>query len=203
VPIVTVAVMALFYVLIPGALVLFYRSRHVTLTCQARDPVERWTDRCPLPVLGAVLQLAYSAFVLLMLLPQFGRAFFFFGVVITGIPAQGIWASSAAFLAWAAVGFYRLDRRAWRAYVSFVVLFGASAPVSFARLDLLDYYRAAGLPEAQLAQIRSSPLMQGGHLLWLALLSCAALVGYLFYIRRFFSGNPAPVARTNSPPAGA
>ena len=35
------------YIVIPGVAVLFYRSPHVKHTCEVRDPVERWTDRCP------------------------------------------------------------------------------------------------------------------------------------------------------------
>ena len=44
--------MGFVFVLLPIAWVLFYRSRHVQATCEARDPVARWTDACPLPVLA-------------------------------------------------------------------------------------------------------------------------------------------------------
>lgn len=40
------------YLMLPGAFVLFYRSPHVKATCEHRNPMECWTDRCPLPVLG-------------------------------------------------------------------------------------------------------------------------------------------------------
>src|SRR5208282_5179824 len=51
---------ALFYVVLPLVLILFYRSRDVRETCNRRDPVERWTDRTPLPIIGASLLLAYG-----------------------------------------------------------------------------------------------------------------------------------------------
>ncbi len=44
-----------FFVLVPAVWMFFYQSRHVKATCEARDPVTRWTDACPLPVLGFCL----------------------------------------------------------------------------------------------------------------------------------------------------
>ena len=41
------------FVLVPAVWVFFYKSRHVKATCEARDPVTRWTDACPLPVFTA------------------------------------------------------------------------------------------------------------------------------------------------------
>ena len=38
---------------VPIAFIVFYSRSDVELTCRYRDPVERWTDRAPLPVLGA------------------------------------------------------------------------------------------------------------------------------------------------------
>jgi hypothetical protein len=46
---------------ITGLFLLFYRSNDVEQTCKHRDPVERWTDRQPLPVLAAVLLAAWGA----------------------------------------------------------------------------------------------------------------------------------------------
>ncbi len=39
-------------VLLPTVWVCFYQSKNVKATCEARDPVTRWTDHCPLPVLA-------------------------------------------------------------------------------------------------------------------------------------------------------
>jgi hypothetical protein len=47
-----IAFMAVIYVIIPGIFVLFYKGKHVKATCEYRDPKIRWTDKCPLPVLG-------------------------------------------------------------------------------------------------------------------------------------------------------
>jgi hypothetical protein len=42
-------IMGVIFLVLPGIWALFYRSPHVKATCEARDPVERWTDRCPAP----------------------------------------------------------------------------------------------------------------------------------------------------------
>src|ERR1017187_4823253 len=43
------------FVVVPAVWTFFYNSRHVKATCEARDPVTRWTDACPLPVLPLCL----------------------------------------------------------------------------------------------------------------------------------------------------
>jgi hypothetical protein len=43
------------FLILPAIWTFFYHSRHVKATCEARDPVTRWTDACPLPVLGFCL----------------------------------------------------------------------------------------------------------------------------------------------------
>ncbi len=52
--------LVIFFVL-PLIWVLFYQGKHVRATCEARDSVVRWTDRCPLPVLAISLWLAFGA----------------------------------------------------------------------------------------------------------------------------------------------
>lgn len=55
------------YVVLPGVWFLFYRSPHVKATCEAHDPVPRWTDACPLPVLTVSLWLALGVPMLLLM----------------------------------------------------------------------------------------------------------------------------------------
>lgn len=46
-----IAFMALILIVIPGAFILLYSSRHVKATCEQRDPQVRWTDKAPLSVI--------------------------------------------------------------------------------------------------------------------------------------------------------
>jgi len=109
--IVTIATTFVIYIVIPGVAVLFYRSPHVRQTCEARDPVVRWTDRCPLPVLALCLLKIFGAAMLLLILPTYGRVFPLAGVVLQGWPARMLWLAVIAFMVYAARGFYRLDLR--------------------------------------------------------------------------------------------
>lgn len=52
-------------VVVPIAFVVFYSREDVAATCRDRDPAEPWTDRTPLPVLGASLVFFVGALYLL------------------------------------------------------------------------------------------------------------------------------------------
>ena len=183
--IVAVISIIVIYILIPGALVLFYRSANVKLTCEHRDAVPRWTDHCPLPVLAMCILQAFGAGYM-VLMPRFGGTIPLAGFLVTGWPARVAWVGFAVLSAYGARGFYRLDPRAWLIYSVAIGLFGISSLATFVRIDLLDYYRAVGLPEWQIKQLATSPLVQGHFIIWLSFLSLAIFGGYLLFLRRYF-----------------
>ncbi len=78
---------AIIYLVIPGVFVLFYRSDSVRRTLEFYDPRFRWTDRCPLPVLGMSIACAMFALGSLVAI-AYGIAPVF-GVVLTGAAAMG------------------------------------------------------------------------------------------------------------------
>lgn len=176
----------IFYVLIPGAAVLFYRSRHVKATCEARHPISSWTDRCPLPVLALSLLQAFGALSLLGTLPHYGRAFPLFGLVVTGIAARLIYLGLAALAAWLAWGFYRLQRGAWATFIALTLLSGINSLVMFSGHHLMALYEAQGLPEAQLQQIKLLPLTNSVFMTIFTVFSTLAVLGYLWWLRKFF-----------------
>jgi hypothetical protein len=175
------------YLVIPGVAVLFYRSPHVRQTCEARDPTVRWTDRCPLPVLALCLMKIFGAAMLLLILPVYGRVFPLAGYMILGWPARGLWLAVIAFMVYAARGFYRLDQRVWWIYTVGALALWSSSLVTFQRVGLVDFYRRMGLPERQLELMAQNPLLLNGSILWLSLLSMMVFLGYLLYVRRYFS----------------
>jgi len=184
---VTIATTFVIYIVIPGVAVLFYRSPHVRQTCEARDPVVRWTDRCPLPVLALCLLKIFGAAMLLLILPTYGRVFPLAGVVLQGWPSRVLWLAVTAFMLYAARGFYRLDLRVWWIYTVGALVLWASSLVTFQRVGLVDFYRQMGLPERQLELLARNPMLVNGSILWLSLLSMVLFLGYLLYVRRFFS----------------
>jgi hypothetical protein len=76
--------LGVFFVVLPAAFVFFYRSPHVKATCETRDPVRRWTDACPLPVLGVSCLLWLGAAMLLSWPIAYRGMMPFFGVLLTG-----------------------------------------------------------------------------------------------------------------------
>ena len=178
--------MAFPFVVVPAALVLFYRSRHVRATCEASDPRPGWTDACPLPVLAAVLWMAFgtSMFVLTALagqavLPVFGTAVVGLPAAIATFPVAAVWLYLARQL-------FRLQPSGWWGTVAFLLLGGVSGMITFVQTDLMELYRRLGYPDEQIERIRRIPLVTGSNLaMYLGVLIVAAL-GYLFWIRRHF-----------------
>jgi hypothetical protein len=176
----------IFYVVIPGALILFYRSPHVKRTCELMDPTERWTDRVPLPVIAVVLLAAFGASCVL-LMPKFGGMMPFFGHTLTGWTARLVWLGVSAFSVYTARGLYRRDYLAWKLYLGFIVLAAANYAFSLSVLGLDGYYRASGLPEWQIQQIAANPMVRGFSG-WSAVVGMVPFVGFVVYLRRYFVG---------------
>src|ERR1035437_546870 len=115
------------FVLVPAVWTFFYNSRHVKATCEARDPVTRWTDACPLPVLGFCLWLAFSA-PMMLIMPIVGHGVMpFFGIFLTGVPGTMLCLAIAALWSYAAWLLYKLDQRGWWLVLIALCIFMASA----------------------------------------------------------------------------
>ena len=79
--------LGLSYLLIPGLLIRFYRSRNVRLTFETKDPKSYWTEKLPLPVL--VLCSLFLFYAIALHIPIFFNGIFpLFGVLLFDI--QGI-----------------------------------------------------------------------------------------------------------------
>lgn len=183
------------YVLIPGVLVLFYRSKHVKATCEARDPVVRWTDRCPLPVLAVSLWAAVGAAAMLAFPLVYKGIVPFFGVLLSGITGSAVCVGIALLWGYAARATYRLEIAGWWIMLVGTILFGVSAFITYLRHDLMEVYRLMGYPEAQIAQLQQLNVFRGPMLAWSTLAFAAPLTIYLLFIRRFFTRPAASESR--------
>jgi len=182
--IITVVSLGVIYVLIPGALFLFYRSRHVRRTCELRDPVERWTDRCPLPVLAFSLVAALCGIGLLAMLGAI-HVFPVFGLIVSGGPAILLGALFAAFSLYLAWGFYHLNARAWWLALFAQLAYAASSAISVWRIDFAALYLKLGFDPrlaASSAQVITSPGFG-----WFTLFPFLACIAWLLLIRSHFS----------------
>ncbi|MEO6875237.1 MAG: hypothetical protein ABI222_10500 [Opitutaceae bacterium] len=194
---ISLAITFVIYIVIPGVAVLFYRSPQVKHTCEVRDPVERWTDRCPLPVLALCVIMGFTALLLLCILPSYGRIFPLAGRLLTGWPARFMWLALVVFMLYAARGFYRLEIRIWWIYTVGSLLLWISSLLTIQSIGLINFYRQMGMPERQIDLMAHSPLLTGGTFAGLSLLSMTVWLGYLLYVKRYFrplTGRPVAAA---------
>ncbi len=178
--------MGVIFILIPGALVLCYRSPHVKATCEVRDPTPRWTDACPLPVLAVSVWQGFGAVMLLMMPLAYNGVMPFFGVLLTGLPGTFLWVGLGGLWAYLAWGFFNLRPAAWWITLGALVLLGLSSVLTFMRIDLIEMYRLMGYPEQQIEQIKAFNFFTGKTALWWMAPFFVPLLGYLVWVKKFF-----------------
>ena len=194
IPCIILGFTAVFYIIIPGLLVLFYRGRDVKATCEHHDPQTRWTDQCPLPVLGTSLACVLWA----LCVPMMGSSNWtipFFGTVLVGIAGAVTAVALCLILVWAAWGLYRLDAKAWWATLLLIGGWSVSVIITFSTVSTEMYYEKAGMTEQQIETIKQFDMlsMRSPMLLWVVF----ALV-YLFWIRKYFNkSDQQPVGLTD------
>lgn len=180
--------MAVIYVVIPGVWVLFYRSRHVKATCEALDPVERWTDRTPLPVLAMCLWLPLTAAMMIMVAVAYKGVLPFFGTFLSGPSGTAICLGVAAAFAYATWAMYKLRWIGWWIVLIGMCFFAVSAFLTYSRHSIDELYLLAGYSEQELTHLRQFNFFEGNTLSWITLFSMVPFVGYLLYLRRYFPG---------------
>ena len=180
-------------VIVPGALVLFYRSRHVMATCLARDPVPRWTDGRPPWLLGLSLSLLLLALSLLPAIVVYHGLALCFGAILVGVPGMLVNLALAALWCACAWSVLRLELRGWWATALSFTVVTASAVVTLALREPADVWRAAGLTVDPFRAAGSDP--GSGWMIALALACWLSLTGYLVYVRKRFHGGSVPAGR--------
>ncbi len=182
--------MAFFLVVAPIAFVVFYSLEDVAETCRHRDPVERWTDRTPLPVLFASVVLFTGAMYLLVtgvttpLFPFFGR-------YLTGVAGAACFLAMSALDVYLAIALFRLQSAAWWIAICSLAIRLLSMALTYARADMMTAYAKIGMSDAQLQMMNSSPMLRGHVLLWWSLLSMVFFFGYLLWLKRYFKAPSA------------
>jgi hypothetical protein len=177
--------LAFFFVVVPIAFVIFYSRKDVAETCRRRDPVERWTDRTPLPVLGASVALFTGA--LYMLLVGLTTPMFpFFGRYLTGIPAAACFVLLGTLDIYLAVALFRRQSSGWWIAVLVAPVRILSMILTYARADLMQAYSKMGMSDAQLQVLSANPMFRGHILLWWSLISVLLFFGYLVWLKKYF-----------------
>lgn len=182
---------AVLYVILPGIWVLFYQSRHVKATCETRDAVVRWTDRCPLPVLAVSVWLAFSGAIMLLLPFAYHGVLPFFGMFLTGPAGVTAELVLAAFWLYASWALYRLRISGWWIAFALSAIMMFSGVMTYMHHDLGEIFRAMGYSDQQ-AREYTRIGFRPAAMSWLSAVVTVPVLCYLVFIRRFFRGQEAP-----------
>ena len=183
---VIIIMFAVFFIVLPLIFVLFYQRKDVEQTCKRRDPVESWTDRCPLPVLAASLIFALAAPYYLMmavttpLVPFFGRW-------LTGVSGGAGCFVLAAIDGFLAIFFYRLKLIGWWVAIVSLTLRIVSAGLTFRHGNLMQAYAQMGWRDSQLRMLNNNPMFRGHLILWWSVGYLGLFLGYMVWTRRYFA----------------
>jgi hypothetical protein len=184
--IIMLGMLSIIFIVLPVLLVLFYGSRHVKATCEARDLIPRWTDACPLPVLALSLLCGLCVVSMLPMLLIYHSVMPFFGHFVTGIPGTGMVLGMMVLWGYCAWAIYRLKIDGWWILLIGTFVLAASAVITFLYVDLMEMYRLAGYPEQQIEQIQKYNFFSGKSLALLMPLSSVLWIGYLLYVKKYF-----------------
>ena len=176
------------YILIPGVFILFYQSKHVRATCEAKDPHVRWTDRCPLPVLALSLLLGFGAFctILFVVVPVYSAVMPWFGTLLEGPAALGLMLVNSLLFACLAWGLYKLKKGAWLGTIAILIVWSVSSIVTFSHVGMRELYEKMHVPEEQLEMMENTGILDTMNMPWMMGISCVVYLAYVLYVGRYF-----------------
>jgi hypothetical protein len=189
-----ILVLGFFFILVPAVWIFFYSSRHVKATCEARDPVTRWTDACPLPVLALSLWLWFSV-PMFLLLPLMGHGVIpFFGTFLSSLPGSLVCLVLALLWAYSAWLLYKLDVRGWWLVLVMMVVWTASTILTYARHGMIEMYQRMGYPQDQIDEMQRTGLFAGNWMIWFMVLFIVPFLGYMLFVKKYLRSDEAPIA---------
>jgi hypothetical protein len=180
---IAVVLLGLLYLVIPGAMIWFYRSRDVRQTFEVRDPRSYWIEHVPMPVLVlCALFLFYIAVLHVAIL--FGGIFPLFGGLLFGL--EGIVALDVAIwgLALLTWGLARRKRWAWWGSLIGLCLLTISTIWAFSASSYLEILSRMHFAPLEMDALDGIPA-QGYHLAAFFGLPLLVTLGLVVYARRY------------------
>ena len=197
-----IVLLAVLFVAVPFAFLLFYRSKNVEETCRHRDPVERWTDRRPLPVTAMAL-LAASSSVYSLFMSVSTPVLPFFGRYLSGLPGSLAYLLLAVLEAYIAVLFFRMKVAGWwLALVVWAARF-ISLVITYSHRNLTEFYSKLGWSQAQIEAVQRNPMFRSGGLLWMTPVIMLFYLGFLIWLKRYFGPVKPPSYGASASPQPA
>jgi hypothetical protein len=191
------AIVAVVMVILPAAILLVMKSPDMRSTVEHYDPTPRWTDRCPIKVLGLSLTLYVTG-----LFFAFGIAYAAFpiaGVLLRGLPAILTVSIIAGLLILSGYWVYKLqDRGWWLGLLTISIVTLAMIPSVFF-VPAVDFYRAMGTPEEQLPVIAEHEQLLKATFMGMMILFAIGFAAYMFSIRPLIQAARAKSLATGDP----
>jgi hypothetical protein len=176
--------LALSYLVLPGVLIWFYRSRNVKLTFEAKDPQTYGVERFPIPVL-VLCSLYLFYIVVLHILILFNGIFPLFGVWLVdlqGILLLDILIACLACLIW---GTFRLRTWAWWGSLIYFGLLTSSSILTLCRSSLSDILSRMKFAPTETEALQGLPF-QGWHLAAFIGIPLLLTLGLIIFSKRYF-----------------
>jgi hypothetical protein len=146
--IIGIVVSSLFMIALPAVILWLVKSDEVRLTVEHFDPTPRWTDRCPIKILGLSITLHLAG--VLFAFGIFYAAFPIAGVLLRGVPAILAVLVIAGLLILAGYWVYKLETRGWWLGLLTITIVTLAMIPSALLVPPTEVYRAMGTPEEQL-----------------------------------------------------
>lgn len=186
---VNLALIFIFGIMLPVTVFWLNLSRDAKATVEFCDRKTRWTDRCPVPVLGIAVVCAAGGLMFI------GSAFWMpfmpvFGHILTGQKAVLAMLAISAILLVVAWGAYRRQIVAWALALVTVVGFSISGVVSLFLMDWSEMYRLMGVPVESDELLEMNRMMEmlysGNSTIVGMILAMLPVLAYLVWALRFF-----------------
>jgi len=168
-------------VIVPGTYVWFFKNARTREMLEYFDPVPRWTDGCPIPVLGLVIGLLLYAISALIMLPMSNQVF---GSALSGSVSALLLFASVLVAGVTVPLVYHRRPVGWWITLGLILFWHIGYAIMALGRRRAAIYRQAGYSAAQL-QLVERTSRTWVYVMFLPLL--VILVGYMLYVRRYFT----------------
>jgi hypothetical protein len=151
------------------------------------DPKPNWMDACPTPVFAVSFFSAFGVLGILLALMMLGLDFPYFGSVVPPWGLALFLLFFIAALAYIAVGFYRVDRKAWWFAVVLCAVGTIGYSYMFKMMDPTLMYKNLHYTDAQIEQMKAMGTFKMFEMFsswgWLMM---TPYLAYLLFVRKYF-----------------
>lgn len=173
--------LAVFFVLLPGVMIIFYHRKNVRATCLAGRPEQETKRPILMTVLIALFAMSLVAAPISLAGPYPAAVF---GFIIFGLAGRLIYLVYFAAEGIALWGYLKYDIRGWWTGLLVTSFWTLSSIATIARGNLFAMYRQMGTPEKQIDMIQKTHML---GVIWtlVVVYACVKLVA-IVYSRRYF-----------------